>query len=193
MDISSLGSSTTPVKSTSTTGTALANFGQAKSMTDSMLVSLLPSASMPGIGGNLDIYAAVGKQSQGLLAGGRTALEIANISLGIDMKQTSTDVVPTPSSTDPAAADTAQTGASDASAGSATTATHTHDILNDLLKADGYVAPAPDPYVVQKDFFADQGATGNGAASSGTSSTTQYYTNPDLSNPNLGGLLNSLG
>jgi|GEM_PF-6137050 len=115
MDISSIGSgsltnptaaSTSATKSAQPSSSALTNFGQAKSMTDSMLVSLLPSASGYGIGGNLDIYAAVGKQSQGLLAGGRMALEIANISLGIDMKQVpaSTDS-PTPDS--PSATSTA--------------------------------------------------------------------------------------
>jgi hypothetical protein len=177
MDISSLSSSAqtgTPSQNPS------ASISQFKAQQSGQLLSLIPApASMPGLGLNLDIYAAVGMQSQGYLSGGLMSIELANISLGIDMSKLS-----------PAAGAT-DTGSADASAAQAPTtpaapASHTNTVLNDILKADGYVAPAENSYSVQTDFFAK-------SDSPVAASPSAYYTNPSLSNPGLGGLINSLG
>ena len=73
-----------------------------------------------------DIYTAVGMQTQGMMSRGLMGIQIANISLGIDMSQAGKDAT--------------------------------------AAKEAEKEAAAP-----------------------------RYYTNPDLSNPALGGLLNSLG
>jgi hypothetical protein len=100
---------------------------------------LLPTpASSPGLGLNLDIYSAISSQANGLLAGGRTALQIANISLGIDMK-----------AADPAAGTDSGGHADGVVDGGASG----NSALDAILKADGFVAPKADPYVVQTDFF----------------------------------------
>lgn len=156
----------------------MAAMSQFKAEQGNGLLSLLPAPS-PGLGLNLDIYAAVGMQSQGLLSGGRTALELANISLGIDTSQAA------------AHADAADADALGATPADGTqTAAHGSAILDGLLKAEGYVAPEADPYVVQTDFFAEMDA---GTGASLPSAPATYYSNPGFSNPGLGGLLNSLG
>jgi hypothetical protein len=198
MDISGLGSTSSSSSATSTASTAKSStpaFSQVKIQNDSQLVSMLPSPSFGGLGGNVDLYDAISKQSQGLLmAGGRTAMEIANISLGIDMSQsysvtdssatgasasapattTGTAAAATPAKPDPASAITPPSGSQNLS------------MLDQILKEGGYVAPTADPYVVNKDFFADQVQNTAPPAS-------PYYTSQSLSNPALGGLLNSLG
>jgi hypothetical protein len=181
MDIGSLSSSAqtgTPSQNPS------ASISQFKAQQSGQLLSLIPApASMPGLGLNLDIYAAVGMQSQGYLSGGLMSIELANISLGIDMSKLSPAA---------SAAGTDAGGASSATApatttpGTAAPASHTNTVLNDILKADGYVAPAENTYAVQTDFFAD-------SDSPAPASAPAYYANPSLSNPGLGGLINSLG
>lgn len=159
---------------------------QIRSMTDGLLVSLLPSASSrtsTGLGANLDIYAAVSQQSLGVLSGGRSALEIANLNLGIDMSQQ------TAVATADAGNGVAATPAQPDTTSDGTTpqpADKRPEILDQILKEAGYVKQDENPYVVQKDFFAVPETLANKAPS-------QYFSSPSLSNPGLGGLLNSLG
>ena len=128
-----------------------ASISQFKAQQGGQLLTLLPSApSAPGLGLglNLDVYAAVGSQSRGLLSGGLTALEIANISLGIGMKAANPAAGKGAADPDGAASNNGVTVAADppqAKRGNAALAA--------ILKADGFVAPKADPYVVQKDFF----------------------------------------
>jgi hypothetical protein len=160
-----------------------AALSQFKAQSGSQLLSLIPAPpSSPGLGLNLDIYAAVGMQAQGVLAGGRTAIEIANISLGIDMRKSPV----LPGDEDP---DGTESGSASSSGGStdssepqssamgtapAKPAAQGNAILDKILQEDGFVAPAPDPYVVQTDFFARQGP------------------NAPPANNGLGGSINSL-
>ncbi len=191
MDITSLSSSTQagyPAKNPT------ASLSQFKAQQGGQLLSLLPSSSSsssssPGLGLNLDIYAAVTSQSQGLLSGGLTALEIANISLGIDMK-----------ASDPAAGTDAAAAKQDGGtvspqgnpaatpAAAPVAVAHGNSQLDAILKEDGFVAAEKDPFVLQTDFFPQAAA-----AAPSTSSASPYFSNPSLSNPGLGGLLNSLG
>lgn len=66
--------------------TPQATLSQFKVQAGEQLLSLLPAPapSSTGLGLNMDMYSIIGMQSQGLLSGGRTAIEIANISLGLD-------------------------------------------------------------------------------------------------------------
>jgi hypothetical protein len=145
MDINGISSQSGYVKATPA---PRPSFSDISASSNSQLVSQLPTAGSgfsQGIGLSLDIYDIVGKQSLGLLTtGGRSAMQIANISLGKDMSEkpkwnseeaaipteepkpttTPTPVAPKPS------------------------------IMDKILTESGYVAPAADPYVVQKDFFA---------------------------------------
>jgi hypothetical protein len=191
MDISSLTSATQIGSQSSNPNASLAQF---KAQSGSQMLSLIPAvSSSPGLGLNVDIYAAVGAQAQGALSGGRTALEIASISLGIDMKQSS--VLPgdedlEKSTTDSSAS--SSTGSTDSSGSQASasdstgtkTATQRNAILEQILKQDGYVAPDPDPYVLQKDFFS--------GTTSSTAIASASYADTDPANPDLGGTLDSL-
>jgi hypothetical protein len=200
MDISSLSSSQSATAGTNAASASAASLSQFKAEQGSQLLSLLPApASSPGLGLNLDIYAAIGSQAHGLLAGGRTAMEIANISLGIDMK-TANPAAGTDGSSNTSSADTSgttsggnaagadggsSTATANGSSGSASSG-HGNSQLDAILKADGFVAPEADPYVVRTDFFSQ-------AAPVAPPTATPTYTNSSLSNPGLGGLLNSLG
>jgi len=160
MDISNLGSITPPA---TTPKSQISPSIQAQSMTDSMLVSQLPSLSMPGIGSNLDLYAAIGKQNMGYLSGGQTSMELASISLGIDYSKLNSPSINAPDTTfatDSNASSSNSSAGSTSSSSAASTANstsgHTNSVLNDILKADGFTPEAPSPYVIQKDFFANQ-------------------------------------
>lgn len=151
---------------------------QSKIFNQTQSLSLLPSVSSPGLGGSLDLYAAVNMQSMGLLSGGRAAVELANISLGID-----------PSA--PSASGTAADGTGgDAQANSVPKDTHPGKnppigaTLDKLLKEAGFT-PQTNPYEFRSDFFADEKPA--------AAAETPYFSNPGLSNPSLGGLLDSLG
>ncbi|MEO7424715.1 MAG: hypothetical protein ABI036_05970 [Fibrobacteria bacterium] len=156
MDISSLSSSqsaTTAANSASVTATSLSQY---KAEQGSQLLALLPTpASSPGLGLNLDIYSAISSQAHGLLSGGRTALQIANISLGIDMKAADPATGTDSGGQADGVADGGASGkdGENAGAGSATTGTRGNAALDAILKADGFVVPKADPYVVQTDFF----------------------------------------
>ena len=141
MDISSLssGSKYSAPQSAISAGKTADSLGMAKIQNQGALVSgLLPSASSPGLGSNLDLYAAIGMQTQGLLSRGLASIETANISLGIDMSERFGD---------------------SASA----------------VKKDGADADAAD-----------------GTDASETAAP-RYFTDIALTNPGLGGLINSLG
>lgn len=129
--------SSVPSSSGSQSQTTLPVSTQMMTLTAPSMLSLIPKASMPGLGGNLDIYDAVGKQSMGLFTGGLEAVELANISLGIDTAKSSTQEV-------------------EASSNGVTTpdapAKH-DDTLDKILQADGFTYQA-NPYEVRKDFFA---------------------------------------
>ena len=136
MDISSLtpGSQTPSPFKTST-----AAISQFKAEQANGLLALLPApSSAPGLGLNLDIYAAVGMQTQGQLAGGRTAIELANISLGIDASQAK----------DPASSQT--TPANGAQRRRRPRGCHSRR----HSQSGRLIAPAANPYVIQTDFFA---------------------------------------
>lgn len=165
----------------------MATLSQFKAQAGGQMLSLLPSAaSSPGLGLNLDIYAAVGMQTQGMLSGGLTSIELANISLGIDMSQRANDAATADSgSPDASAADAASAHAVSPPA-TAAPSSHTNTVLNAILKADGFVAPEENAYAVQTDFFAQPASPAAGPAPA-------YFTNSSLANPGLGGLLNSLG
>lgn len=127
---------------------------QAKMLAQSQSLSLLPTATSPSLGNLADIYTAVGQQTMGALSG-LSAYEITQLSRGIGDGQT-TSALPTAagSSTDGTAA-TASSASAAPSKDPAIGAT-----LDQLLKEAGYVAPEDNPYVVNKDFFADQGSLG---------------------------------
>ncbi len=170
---------------------------QAQTSIDTMLISSLQQSSSFGAGLNSDLYTAIGKQSMGLLSGGRTAFELADISLGIDNSQKDySNPVPTlaPSS----AASTAAVGAAavnnnptnnttggTAPASTSPTASPSASPLDSILAADGFTYQ-PDPYVYQKDFFAGQNSASPIPAA-------PVYANASLSGGTVGTLLNSLG
>ncbi|GEM_PF-4242078 len=193
MDISGLSGSTYSAPlSTSASKKTIDSLGMAKVQNEGALVSgLLPSATSgatSGLGAGLDIYAAVGMQSQGLMSRGLLGVEISNISLGIDTSKAAVDAAAAAKDDSAAAGNAASPGSSTtgtAPAPSSTGANHTNTILNDILKADGVVPAEANPYQYTKDFFADKTAPAESAA--------RIYSNPELSNPSLGGLLNSLG
>jgi hypothetical protein len=124
-------------------------FGQIQTMAASQTLALLPPASPPGVGGNLDIYSAISGQSMGLLAGGLEAVELANIKLGIDMSGKNTAAAQD-------AAEAADTGPAPATdSGDDTQASSgSRNITDRLLKEAGY-SYTPNPYEVRTDFFAD--------------------------------------
>lgn len=111
------------------------SLGLNKAINQGAIVSgLLPalasgsSGSSRPAGLSSDIYTAVGMQTQGMMSRGLMGIQIANISLGIDMSQAAKDAAPEKQAEDDA-----------------------------------------------------------------TAAPTRYYSSPELSNPALGGLLNSLG
>jgi hypothetical protein len=194
VDINGLGSGSL-YKAPTAPAKAPLSFDDVKTRDDGMMLSLLPPLSpspsfSSGLGGNLDIYAAVGMQAQGLVSGGRTAIEAANASLGIDMSLKFTAGTEDASGADGSGESPSGTdGASKDAAGAPQTASETKspsDPLDEILKADGFKPAPADPYVLKKDFFAD-------SENPPESSPTRYFTSPDLSNPSLGGLLNSIG
>lgn len=113
---------------------------QAKIMNQTQSLNLLPQVSSPGLGASLDIYDAISAQSLGALAGGRSAIELASIKLGIDASQPEEAAKPA----DAAADKNPPIGAT----------------LDNLLKEDGYKPPEDNPYSVRTDFFADRGSLG---------------------------------
>jgi hypothetical protein len=180
MDISSLASGTNfPASQSPQTARKNADaLAIAKMQDQGALVSgLLPAVTQgPGLG--LDLYTAVGMQSQGMMSRGLMGIEIANVSLGIDMSQAGK--AESPESADKDAAETEPAATANA-AGTG----HTNTILNAILKADGFETPEANPYAITRDFFADRKAL--------EEMIPRNYSNPELSNPGLGGLLNSLG
>jgi hypothetical protein len=192
MDVSSLGASSANAF-TGFGGTAgLPASVQTKLFTQTQSLSLLPPVSSPGLGGNLDLYAAVSMQSMGMLSDSRSALESANISLGIDMsvagKEAAAGGAESPDG-DEAGSSGAADGPDAAGGSPSDTSPGTHKpigtILDQVLKESGFTAPAANPYAYRTDFFADSQSAG--------SQSQQYFSNPDLSNPSLGGLLDSMG
>ena len=147
---------------------------QSRIFNQTQSLSLLPSVSTPGLGGSLDLYAAVNMQSMGMLAGGRAAIELANISLGIDPSAPA-------ASAERAEAPQENGQPEDTHPGKNPPIGAT---LDKLLKEAGFT-PQTNPYEFRSDFFAD--------AKPAAPDETPYYTNPGLSNPSLGGLLDSLG
>jgi hypothetical protein len=109
-------------------------------MNQTQSLNLLPPApSGTGLGGSLDIYDAISAQSLGALAGGRSAVELANIKLGIDASQTESGAKPAEAAAD-----------KDPPLGAT---------LDQLLKEDGFT-PQDNPYSVRTDFFAERGSLG---------------------------------
>ncbi|MBW8887866.1 MAG: hypothetical protein JF616_08935 [Fibrobacteres bacterium] len=157
MDISGLTNTSASQSFPGYGGTAsLPAVTQAKIMVQSQSLSLLPTASSANLGNLSNIYDAVGKQALGALSG-LSAIEITKLSMGIGDGQTT------------AAPSAASTSATPAMAGSADqTSANTPAFknpaigatLDQLLKDDGYVAPDANPYVLNKDFFSDQGSLG---------------------------------
>jgi hypothetical protein len=123
---------------------------QSKLMVQSQALNLLPSisvsgASPSGLGGNLDIYAAVGQQTLGALSG-RSSVELAELTIAGRGGEPAS--APEAASGDSGPAQTS--GPKDPPLGSA---------LDAILKEDGFV-PQENPYAFRKDFFADQGSLG---------------------------------
>jgi hypothetical protein len=138
MDVGSLSSSTSSAYQASGFPSML----QIQASTQSALLSLLPKSSSFGLGVNLDLYDAVGKQSMGLLAGGLEATELASISLGLDPKNAQS--------------------ASVASAAAPSAPSKRDDTVDRLLKADGFTY-TPNPYEVKTDFFAPKSPPASGS------------------------------
>lgn len=111
-----------------------------------------------------DIYIAVGMQTQGMMSRGLTGIQIANISLGIDMSQAAKD-----------ARDGDEAGSKVADNAAAT----------DSAEKKAEIPPVDEAAHAERvlDGMMDQEAP----------AATRHYSSPDLSNPALGGLLNSLG
>ncbi len=132
------------------TGNQMPSSWELRAQSQSLLVSSLqssPSLASSGLGGNLDIYSAVSQQGMGLLSSGsRTAMEIANISLGIDMSQKPHYGEDKADATDETDATPAKEVEKPKEA--------PMSIFDKVLKESGYVKPADDPYVYQVDFFA---------------------------------------
>lgn len=116
---------------------------QAKLMSQSQSLNLLPPVSGPGLGSVLDIYDAVDKQALGALSG-RSSVELANLSLGNlgDGKASGAQATGNGEADGPGAAPPAL-----------------GKTLDQILDEDGFV-PQDNPYSVQKDFFADRGSLG---------------------------------
>lgn len=155
MDISGLASSSASQSFPGYGGTAsLPAITQAKIMVQSQSLGLLPTASGANLGNLSNIYDAVGKQALGALAG-LSAIEITKLSMGIGDGQTTAA---------PGAASTSAAASSLPAGASANPSSFKNPALGatlaQLLKEDGYVAPEANPYVVNNDFFSDQGSLG---------------------------------
>jgi len=118
---------------------------QAKLMTQSQALNLLPPVSGPGLGAVPDIYTAVNQQALGALSE-NSAYAISNLlsrtgsggGTGSAAQTSDTPPADAASSKDPALGST----------------------LDQILKEDGFV-PQDNPYALRKDFFADQGSLGS--------------------------------
>jgi hypothetical protein len=118
---------------------------QSRLMAQSQSLNLLPPVPTSGLGVNLDIYAAVGQQALGALAG-RSSVELAQLSIA--------GREPAPS-----AVPEAPSGASEPAGTPRHKDPAIGSTLDAILKEDGFV-PQENPYEFRKDFFADQGGLG---------------------------------
>jgi hypothetical protein len=147
MDVSGLGNGNSAAGAFSGIGgmSFLPAGTQSKLMAQSQALDLLPPVSTAGLGGSLDIYAAVGQQTLGALSG-RSALELARLSIA--GRSPAPSAAPEDPSGTSAPAETP--GHKDPPIGAA---------LDAILKEEGFV-PQENPYEFRKDFFADQGGLG---------------------------------
>jgi hypothetical protein len=181
MDISALSSGTSGTSGSALSGPsdskkALDSRGLNRALNQGAIVSgLLPalssgssghSGSHGSAGLSSDIYTAVGMQTQGMMSRGLMGIQIANVSLGIDMSRTAKDAATTK---DPDEVSGEETSAAPDGVPAETEvkppvdeASHAQRVLDGMLKEEE--PPA-----------------------------SRYYSSPELSNPALGGLLNSLG
>jgi hypothetical protein len=119
-------------------------FGGASSLPASVQVSPV------GLGGSLDIYAAVGQQTLGALSG-RSALELSRIILA---------------GREGSAAGEGSPGDSVPAESTAPRYPRMGSTLDAILKEDGFV-PKENPYEFRKDFFADRVSLGGNLNSLG--------------------------
>jgi hypothetical protein len=160
-------------KSTSASKKAADSRGLNKALNQSAIVSgLLPAVSSSGSRGSgglsSDIYTAVGMQTQGMMSRGLTGIRIANISLGIDMSQAAKDA----RDQDAAGPKEADNAAATDSAGKTAENATEKPPVDEAAHAERVL---------------------DGMMDEETPAATRHYSSPDLSNPALGGLLNSLG
>jgi hypothetical protein len=113
-------------------------------------LTLLPPVSPVGLGGSLDIYAAVGQQTLGALSG-RSALELSRIILA---------------GREGSAAGEGSPGDSVPAESTAPRYPRMGSTLDAILKEDGFV-PKENPYEFRKDFFADRVSLGGNLNSLG--------------------------
>jgi hypothetical protein len=144
MDISSLGSAGAGGFTGFGGMSSLPAGVQSKLMIQSQSLNLLPPVSSEGLGGSLDIYAAVGQQALGALAG-RSAVELSQIMLAGRAAEP-----PQPAASEDAGPAKAS-GPKDPPLGST---------LDAILKENGFVPQEENPYAFRKDFFADKGSLG---------------------------------
>lgn len=130
---------------------------QARLMTQSDALNLLPSASTSGLGVNLDIYAAVSQQALGAMSG-RSAIELSRIILAGRETDPASSRGDTPGSAG-GSDDTAQLGDSEPAASGGHKNPPIGSTLDAILKEDGFV-PKENPYEFRKDFFADRNGPG---------------------------------
>ncbi len=152
MDISGLGASSPNAFSGLGGSGSLPPSVQSKLFNQTQSLSLLPPVSTAGLGGSLDIYAAVGMQNMGALSGGRSAMELADISLGIDPSQ-GTSASRAGATTD--ADEDTTAGATQGTSGTANKRAPIGAMLDKLLEESGFKPEASNPYEFRKDFFAD--------------------------------------
>lgn len=157
------------------------SLGLNKAINQGAIVSgLLPalsssrSGSTGSAGLSADIYTAVGMQTQGMMSRGLMGIQIANISLGIDMSQAAKDAAAANEAEDADAIATPVAEAEDAA-------------------AEGTVVPAEPAPKPPVDEAAHAERLLDGMLNEEAPAPSRYYSSPELSNPALGGLLNSLG
>lgn len=160
MDVSALSSGSPPSQANPRPASKKPSdeIGLNRALNQGAIVSgLLPALSSGSSGSHgsaglsADIYTAVGMQTQGMMSRGLMGIQIANISLGIDMSQAA------------------------------------------KAAAAAEEAKAADEMPADADSEADAPGTADAADGADAATSTRYYSNPELSNPALGGLLNSLG
>ncbi len=160
MDVSALSSGSPPslANTRAASKKPADDIGLNKALNQGAIVSgLLPALSSGSSGSHgsaglsADIYTAVGMQAQGMMSRGLMGIQIANISLGIDMSQAAKDA---------------------AAANEAKEETET---------------------AADSDADSDAPATADAAERVEAATPPRYYSNPEFSNPALGGLLSSLG